>query len=77
MGTSDGTVDSHGQSHPSHGTVGLDGQWDMEPLSRDSGLPWTVPPVPWYSGIGRTVGYGAPKQGQCTPMDSPICPMVQ
>ena len=47
------------------------------PLSRDSGLPWTVPPVPWYSGLGRTVGYGSPKQGQWTPMDSPTCPMVQ
>ena len=49
----------------------------MEPLSRDSGLPWTVLPVPWYSGIGRTVGYGAPKQGQWTPMDSATHPMVQ
>ena len=49
----------------------------MEPLSRDSVLPWTVPPVPWYSGIGRTVGYGVTKQGQRTPMDSPTCPMVQ
>ena len=43
----------------------------------DSGLPWTVPPVPWYSGIGRTVGYEARQVGQWTPMDSPTCPMVQ
>ena len=49
----------------------------MGPLRRDSGLPWTVPPVPWYSGIGRTVGYGGPPVGQCTLMDSPTCPMVQ
>ena len=49
----------------------------MEPLSRDSGLPLTVPPVPWYSGIGWTVGYEATKQGQWTPMDSPTHPMVQ
>ena len=48
----------------------------MGPLRRDSGLPWIVPPVPWYCGIGRTVGYGALKEGQWTPMDSPTCPMV-
>ena len=50
------------------------GQWDMGPLRWDSGLPWTVPTVPW---IGWTVGYGGPQMGQWTPMDNPICPMVQ
>ena len=49
----------------------------MGALRWDSGLPWTVPPVPWYCGIGRTVGYGGPQVGQWTPMDSPTCPMVQ
>ena len=49
----------------------------MGVLRWDSGLPWTVPPVPWYSGIGQTVGYGGPQVGQWTPMDSPTCPMVQ
>ena len=49
----------------------------MVALRWDSGLPWTVPPVPWYSGIGRTVGHGGPQEGQWTPMDSPTCPMVQ
>ena len=49
----------------------------MGALRWDSGLPWTVPAVPWYSGIGRTVGYGGPQVGQWTPMDSPSCPMVQ
>ena len=29
----------------------------------DIGLSWTVPPVPWYSGIGRTVGYRGPSSG--------------
>ena len=53
------------------------GKWDMGPLRRDSGLPWIVPPVPWYCGIGRTVGYGALKEGQWIPMDNPACPMVQ
>ena len=46
-------MDSHGQSYLSHGTMGYDGQWDMGVLRWDSGLPWTVPPVPWYSGIGQ------------------------
>ena len=49
----------------------------MGALRWDSRLPWTVPPVPWYSGIGRTVGYVVPQVGQWTPMDSPTCPMVQ
>ena len=49
----------------------------MGALRWDSGLPWTVPAVPWYSGIGRTVGYGVPQVGQWTPMDSPTYPMVQ
>ena len=49
----------------------------MGTLRWDSGFPWTVPPVHWYSGIGQTVGYGVPQVGQWTPMDSPTCPMVQ
>ena len=44
-GSSGGTVDSHGQFHLSHGS-GI-GQWGMVVLRWDSGLPWTVPPVPW------------------------------
>ena len=44
-GSSGGIVDSHGQSHLSHGS-GI-GQWGMVVLRWDSGLPWTVPPVPW------------------------------
>ena len=33
-------------------TVGFGG------LEWDSGFPWTVLPVPWYSRIGWTVGFG-------------------
>ena len=82
MGPSGGTVDLHGQSHPSHGKVGWDaqwipldipvcpmGQWDRTDrgLRWDSRLPWTV------ASFHGTVGWDR----QLTPMESLACPMGQ
>ena len=43
----------------------------MGVLRWDSGLPWTVPPVSWYSGIGRTAGQAWSEGGMFSghPMD--------
>ena len=43
------TLESHGQSRPSHGTV-----WDI--WVGHVRIPWTVPSIPWDCGMGRDTG---------------------
>ena len=53
------TFESHGQSRPSHGTVGWDrtpGFGGMHLWVGHVRIPWAVPSIPWDCGMGRDTG---------------------